>query len=119
MTETLERGRDVLGIGESPEMPRARKYPEELVGRGVRLVFESGRPVAHVAAELGLPAETLRKKVRQAEADQGLRPDLPSTAEREQIKELKREVAELRRANEILRAASLFFATELDGGRTK
>jgi len=97
----------------------SRKYPKELVERGVRLAVESDRPVAHVAAELGLPAETLRKRVRQAEADRGLRPDLPSTVEREQIKELKREVAELRRANEILRAASLFFATELDGSRTK
>jgi len=97
----------------------SRKYPKELVERGVRLAVESDRPVAHVAAELGLAAETLRKRVRQAEADRGLRPDLPSTVEREQIKELKREVAELRRANEILRAASLFFATELDGSRTK
>src|SRR5487761_1457114 len=97
----------------------SRKYPKELVERGVRLAIESDRPVAHVAAELGLPAETLRKKVRQAEADRGLRPDLPSTAEREQIKELKREVAELRRANGVLRAASLFFATELDGSRTR
>jgi len=95
------------------------KYPKELVERGVRLALESERPVAHVAAELGLPAETLRKKVRQAEADRGLRPDLPSTAEREQIKELKRENAELRRANEILRAASLFFANELDESRPK
>lgn len=100
-------------------MPRVRKYPEELVDRGVRLVLESGRPIAHIAAELGLPSETLRKRVRQAEADQGLRPDLPSTAEREQIKELKRENAELRRANEILRAASLFFAGELDESRPK
>ena len=100
-------------------MSRPRKYPEELIDRGVRLVFESGRPIAHIAAELGLPSETLRKKVRQAEADQGLRPDLPSTAEREQIKELKRENAELRRANEILRAASLFFAGELDESRPK
>jgi transposase len=48
-----------------------------------------------------------------------LRPDLPSSAEREQIKELKREVAELRRANEILRAASLFFAGELDESRPR
>ncbi len=79
----------------------------------------SGRPVSQVAAELGLPAETLRKRVRQAEADQGLRPDLPSSEEREQIKELKRENAELRRANEILRAASLFFANELDGSRPR
>lgn len=100
-------------------MPRPRKYPQELVDRGVRLAIESGRPVAHVAAELGLPAETLRKQVRQAEADEGLRPDLPSSAEREEIKSLKREVAELRRANEILRAASLFFATELDDSRPK
>ena len=55
-------------------MPRPRKYPQELIDRGVRLAIESGRPVAHVAAEIGLPAETLRKRVRQAEADQGLRP---------------------------------------------
>ena len=95
------------------------KYPKELVDRGVRLAIESGRPVSRVAAELGLPAETLRKRVRQAEADQGLRPDLPTSQEREQVKELKRENAELRRANEILRAASLFFANELDGSRPK
>ena len=100
-------------------MPRGRKYPQELIDRGVRLAIESGRPVSQVAAELGLPAETLRKRVRQAEADQGLRPDLPSSEEREEIRELKREVAELRKANEILRAASLFFAKELDGSRTK
>jgi transposase len=100
-------------------MPRPRKYPQELVDRGVRLALESGRPVAHVAAELGLPAETLRKQVRQTEADEGLRPDLPSSVEREEIKSLKREVAELRRANEIPRAASLFCATELDDSRPK
>ena len=100
-------------------MPRPTKYPRELVERGVRLALESERPIAHIAAELGLPSETLRKRVRQAEADQGLRPDMPTTAEREQIKELKREVAELRRANEILRAASLFFANELDESRPK
>ena len=100
-------------------MPRLRKYPRELIDRGVRFVLESGRPIAHVAAEIGLPAETLRKRVRQAEADQGLRPGLPTSEEREEIKQLKREVSELRKANEILRAASVFFATELDGGRTK
>jgi transposase len=57
--------------------------------------------------------------VRQAEADEGLRADLPSRAEREEIKQLKRENLELRRANEILKAASVFFATELDTDRTK
>jgi transposase len=100
-------------------MPRARKYPEELVDRGVRLVLESGRPIAHIAADLGLPSETLRKRVRQVEADRGLRLDMPTSQEREQIKDLKRENAELRRANEILRAASLFFASELDESRPK
>ena len=100
-------------------MPRPRKYPEELVQRGVRLAIESGRPVAHVAKDLGLPSETLRKRVRQAEADEGLRPDLPTSEEREEIKALRREVFELRRANEILKAASVFFATELDANRPK
>ena len=66
-----------------------------------------------------MPSETLRKYVRQIEADQGLRPDLPSSEEREEIKPLRKEVFELRRANEILKAASVFFATELDKDRTK
>lgn len=100
-------------------MPRPRKYPEELIERGVRLALESGRPIAHVARDIGLPSETLRKAVRGAEADQGLRPDLPSSEEREEIKALKRENYELRRANEILKAASVFFATELDADRPK
>jgi transposase len=100
-------------------MPRPRKYPEELIQRGVRLALESGRPVAHVAKDLGLPSETLRKRVRLAEADGGLRPDLPTSQEREEIKALKRENYELRRANEILKAASVFFATELDADRPK
>ena len=100
-------------------MSRPRKYPPELLDRGVRLVFESGRPIAHVARDLGVPSETLRKYVRQLEADQGLRPDLPTAAEREEIKRLRRENYELRRANEILKAASVFFATELDQDRTR
>ena len=100
-------------------MPRPRKYPDELIQRGVRLALESGRPIAHVARDIGLPAETLRKRVRQAEADQGLRPDLPTSEEREEIKQLRKENFELRRANEILKAASVFFATELDADRPK
>jgi transposase len=100
-------------------MSRPRKYPKELIDRGVRLALESGRPIAHVAKDIGLPSETLRKHVRQAEADQGLRPDMPTSAERQEIRELKRENAELRRANEILKAASVFFATELDADRPK
>src|SRR3954447_19158752 len=97
-------------------MPRARKYPVELLDRRT---FESGRPIAHVAADLGLPSETLRKYVRQVEANEGLRPDLPTSAEREEIRELRREVFELRRANEILKAASVSFAGELDPHRPR
>jgi transposase len=100
-------------------MPRLRKYPPELLGRGARLVFDSGRPIAHVARDLGVPSETLRRYVRQLEADEGRRPDLPSSEEREEIKALRKEVYELRRANEILKAASVFFATELDQDRTR
>jgi transposase len=100
-------------------MPRPRKYPPELLDRGARLVFESGRPIAHVARDLGVPSETLRTYIRQVEADEGRRPELPSSEEREEIKALRKENYELRRANEILKAASVFFATELDQDRTK
>jgi len=100
-------------------MPRVRKYPVELLERGTRLVFESGRPIAHVAADLGVPSETLRKYVRQVEANEGRRTDLMTCEEREEIRKLRREVFELRRANEILKAASVFFAGELDPHRPR
>jgi transposase len=91
----------------------------ELIERGVRLALESGRPIAHVAADLGMHPETLRVAVRQAEADAGARKDVLSTGEREEIKKLRKENFELRRANEILKSASVFFAKELDADRTK
>ena len=100
-------------------MPRPRKYPEELLDRGVRLVFESGRPIAQIARDLGMHPEALRKRVRQAEADSGTRQELLSTHEREEIRKLRKENYELRRANEILKAASVFFAKELDEDRTR
>ena len=100
-------------------MPRPRKYPDELIQRGVRLALESGRPIAQVAADLGLGAETLRRRVRQAQADSGARGDLLSTQEREEIRKLRAENYELRRANEILKAGSLFFASELDSHRPR
>ena len=100
-------------------MARAKKYPDELIERGVRLALESGRPIARVAADLGIGAETLRRAVRQAQADAGSRQDLLTSAEREEIRKLRREVFELRRANEILKSASVFFAKELDPDRTR
>ena len=60
-------------------MPRGRKYPQELIDRGVRLVFESGRPIAQVAADLGMHPEALRKRVRQAEADAGAQIGVPTS----------------------------------------
>ena len=100
-------------------MSRPSKYPRELLERGVRLALEGERPIAHVAADLGIHAETLRKRVRQAEADSGRRGDLLTSGEREEIRTLRRENYELRRANEILKAASVFFAKELDPDRPR
>jgi transposase len=100
---------------------RSGNYPPELRERAVRMVAEV-RPdypsdwpaICAVAEKLGIgTAETLRKWVRQAEVDTGKRPGVTSE-ENAEIKRLKRENAELRRANEILKAASVFFAAELD-----
>lgn len=76
-------------------MSRPRKYPEELLERGVRLALESERPLAHVAADLGIHPETLRKRVRQAEADSGSRIDLLTSQEREEIRKLVDEFLEV------------------------
>lgn len=83
------------------------------------MVFDSGRPIAHVANDLGIHQEALRKWVRRTEADVGRRKDLLGSEEREELKSLRGEVRELRRANEILKSASAFFAAELDPRRTK
>jgi transposase len=86
---------------------------------GGAYTLESKRPIAQVAKDLGIQPESLRRWVRQAEADEGKRADLLTSEERERLKELDREVKELRRANEILKAASVFFATELDPPRPR
>ena len=80
----------VLGEGISISWQDDRSIREELMDRGVRLALESGRPIAHVARDLGIGPEALRKRVRQAEADGGKRPDLPSSEEREEIKRAAR-----------------------------
>lgn len=100
-------------------MPRKKKYPDELLDRGARLVFESGRPITHVARDLGVNSEILRRWVRQAEADAGKRRELLSSEEREELGQLRKDNRELRRANEILKSASAFFAAELDPHRPK
>ena len=89
-------------------MPAPRKYPDELRERAVRLVFESQRPIAQVARDLGVHKEALRHWVRQAEADAGERNDRLTTSERERLRALERENRELRKANEILKPRRCF-----------
>jgi len=103
-----------------------KQYPRELRERAVRLVIEHRGEYAteyaairSIATKLGVATpETLRQWVRQAEVDAGQRPGM-SSEESAEIKRLRAEVKELRRANEILRAASAFFAAELDRPLTR
>jgi transposase len=93
-------------------MARPRKYSEELRRRAIDEVLERGRSIPKVAEQLGIgSAETLRKWVRQAERDSGLRPG-QTTEELAEIKALRREVADQQRTIEILKAATTFFAQE-------
>ena len=102
-------------------MNKSTRYSPEVREQAVRLVFDNQGEyesqwsgINSIAAKIGCTAETLRKWVRQAERDQGVRDGLTSD-ERERLKALERENRELRRANEILRKASAFFAqAELD-----
>jgi len=106
-------------------MRKSPKYSPEVTERAVRMVFEAKdqyesqwAAIESIAAKIGCTGETLRRWVRQAERDQGLR-EGATTDEQRRVKELEREVRELRKANEILKLASAFFAqAELDR-RTK
>jgi len=97
-----------------------KRYPPELRERAVRMVQETIEQtgerfgaITRIARQLGIGSESLRGWVRQAEIDGGRRPGM-TTAEQQRITELEREVRELRRANDILKAAASFFARELD-----
>jgi len=101
-------------------MAAQRRYPEELRERAVKMVFEvrerDGKghgELARIGGQLGVHPEALRSWVKQAEIDGGERPGI-TTGDKQRIAELEREVRELRRANEILKAASAYFARELD-----
>ncbi len=105
-------------------MTKRTRYSPEVRERAVRMVFEHENEyssqwsaITSIAGKFGCSPETLRSWVRRAEVDQGRR-DGMSTSDRERLKELEREVRELRRANEILRKASAYFAqAELDRRR--
>ena len=97
-----------------------KQYPRDFRERAVRLVIETRSDhdtewsaIRQVATRLGVGPETVRKWVRQSEVNAGLRPGV-SESENAEIRRLKKEVTELKRANEILRTASAFFAAELD-----
>jgi transposase len=101
-------------------MAAQKKYPDELRERAVKMVFEirerDGKghgELARVGRQLGVHPEALRSWVKQAEIDGGERPGI-TTGDSQRIADLEREVRELRRANEILKAASAYFARELD-----
>jgi len=101
-------------------MSRPSRFSPEQKDRAVRMVLEGQAEypsqwaaIESVAAKVGVSSETLRKWVRRAEVDGGQRAGLTSE-EAAEIKRLKRENAELRRANEILKAAAAFFGAELD-----
>ena len=102
-------------------MAHRRSTPDELRARAVRLYRESDpKPVIRTLAEqLGVHPEALRNWIRQDEADRGERHDRPTTDMVEENRRLRQEVAELRRANEILKAASAYFASELDPTRRR
>ena len=106
-----------MATNEGPQ----KRYPAELKERAVRMVLELRREdpgdhsvIRRVARQLGVGDESLRSWVKRAEIDVGVRAGM-TTAERAELTELRKEVRDLRRANEILKAASVFFATELDG----
>ena len=99
---------------------RPGRYPDEVRERAVRMVFEhqgeypsQWKAIESIAKKLSINHETVRLWVRRAETDAGERPGL-TTDERAKMRDLEREVKELRRANEILKAAATFFARELD-----
>jgi transposase len=102
-------------------MNKSARFSPEVRERAVRLVFEhqgeypsQWAALESIAPKIGCTAETLRKWVRRTERDQGVREGL-TTSDRERLKALERENRELKRANEILRKASAFFAqAELD-----
>ncbi len=101
-------------------MNTRKRYPKELKERAVRMVLDhkdeypsKWQAILSISAKLEISSESLRIWVRQHERDQGLSPGM-TTSEREELKLLRRENKELRRANEILKSAAAFFGAELD-----
>jgi transposase len=104
----------------SGKSPSQKRYPKELKDRAVRMVQQLRKEdpadnsvISRVARQLGVGTESLRNWVKQTDIDAGARPGL-TTEEREELRDLRKENKELRRANDILKAAASFFGAELD-----
>ena len=102
------------------EKPSQKRYPPELKERAVKMVLDLRRAdpkdngvITRVARQLGVGHESLRQWVTKAEIEEGRRPGM-TEAERDELRSLRKEVRELRRANDILQAAATFFGAELD-----
>jgi transposase len=116
--EALDLG--LIGPREELIVTRPSKFAPEFKARAIDLYRSSeGRTIADVARELGIGTETFRKWVRQDEADRGERDDRLTSKDAEELKRLRKENAELKRTNEILRLASAFFAQEADPTRRR
>ena len=109
-----------MGNERSPGKPTTRRYSPEEKARAVRLVRQlrkelgtSHGTIQRVADQIGCGVESLRTWVKQADVDEGVEPGV-TTADTKRVRELEQEVRELRRANELLKRASAFFAAELD-----
>jgi transposase len=96
-------------------MPRPRRFfPPEYKAEVVELIRTTGKAVGQVARELDLTETAVRQWVKQADLDAGRRTDGLTTAERDELRQLRREVRDLREEREILRKAAVFFARETD-----
>ncbi|MFE2596375.1 transposase [Streptomyces sp. NPDC059396] len=118
------RGMVTAGHGlheRSPDDACPGKYPLESRERAVRM-YRAAEPkpvIRRMAEELGVHHEAPRNRIRQAEADAGERQDVLTTAEREELAALRKENAQLKRANEVLRTAPALFAAQLDPARPR
>jgi transposase len=94
-------------------MPKSHApYPPQFRAEAIRLVRTSGKPMSEIARQLEVTSETLRLWMEQADIDDGVRHDGPTTEETEEVRRLRREVKTLREEREILVKAAAFFAKE-------
>jgi transposase len=93
---------------------RHAPFPPQFRAEAIRLVRNGGKPMSEIARRLGVTSETLRLRMKQADLDDGVRHDGPTTEETEEVRRLRREIKTLREEREILVKAAAFFVKETD-----